>query len=138
MHFATRNARNKSVVVPEADDDLGFLPVPGCPHLKAAYLSVGFRVPMGCKRHSLTAMAKVLSIPLDPTVLRQGYLAGRRGSTGDDNPYQVGTREGLAWGIGWAKGQEKQLRVVDGGCSPSAGSRRAKARFRPSASFTSS
>ena len=54
--------------------------------------------------------------PLDPTLLREGYLAGRRGLAGEANPYMVGTREALAWGIGWAKGQEKQLRVVDRGC----------------------
>ena len=52
--------------------------------------------------------------PLDPTLLREGYLAGRRGLAGEANPYMVGTREALAWGIGWAKGQEKQLHVVDG------------------------
>jgi hypothetical protein len=113
-HFATRNARNKSVVVPEADDDLGFLPVPGCPHLKAAYLGAGFRVPMGCKRRTLTGMSKVQSIPLDPAALREGYRAGRRGITADAIPYPVGTREALAWGIGWVTGQRKQLRVVDG------------------------
>ena len=55
--------------------------------------------------------------PLDPTLLREGYLAGRRGLAGEANPYMVGTREALAWGIGWAKGQEKQLHLVDGDCS---------------------
>jgi hypothetical protein len=55
--------------------------------------------------------------PLDATVLREGYLAGRRGITGEANPYPVGTDEALAWGIGWVKGLKKQLRVVDGGCS---------------------
>ena len=59
-------------------------------------------------------MPKVVTwSPLDPTLLRDGYLAGRRGLAGEANPYMVGTREALAWGIGWAKGQEKQLRVVD-------------------------
>ena len=61
-------------------------------------------------------MPKVVTwSPLDPTLLREGYLAGRRGLAGEANPYMVGTREALAWGIGWAKGQEKQLIVVDRG-----------------------
>ena len=54
--------------------------------------------------------------PLDPSLLRDGYVAGRRGFAGEVNPYIVGTREALAWGIGWAMGQAKQLRVVDCGC----------------------
>jgi hypothetical protein len=54
--------------------------------------------------------------PIDPALLREGYVAGRRGFAGEANPYVVGTREALAWGIGWAKGHEKQLRVVDRGC----------------------
>ena len=59
-------------------------------------------------------MTKVVTWkPLDPTLLRDGYLAGRRGLTGEANPYMVGTREALAWGIGWATGVRKQLRVVD-------------------------
>jgi hypothetical protein len=58
-------------------------------------------------------MPKVVTwSPLDPMLLREGYVAGRRGLAGEANPYMVGTREALAWGIGWAKGQEKQLRVV--------------------------
>jgi len=58
---------------------------------------------------------RITRIPLDATALREGYLAGRRGITSEANPYQVGTREALAWGIGWVTGQKKQLRVVDGG-----------------------
>ena len=59
-------------------------------------------------------MPKVVTCnPLDPTLLREGYLAGRRGHSGEANPYMFGTREALAWGIGWKQGQEKQLRVVD-------------------------
>ena len=53
--------------------------------------------------------------PLDPTALREGYLAGRRGLTDDDNPFMVGTREALAWGIGLLRGSRKRLRVVNGG-----------------------
>jgi hypothetical protein len=73
---------------------------------------------MSGKRRSLTAMSKVGSIPLDPTALREGYLAGRRGITADAISYPVGTREALAWGIGWVTGQRKQLRVVDDGRAP--------------------
>jgi hypothetical protein len=58
---------------------------------------------------------KITWAPLDATALREGYLAGRRGITGEANPYQVGTHEALAWGIGWVTDQKKQLRVVDGG-----------------------
>ena len=54
--------------------------------------------------------------PLDPTLLREGYVAGRRGLAGESNSYVVGTRDALAWGIGWANGLAKQLRVVDRGC----------------------
>ena len=58
---------------------------------------------------------RITRIPFDATALREGYLAGRRGITGEANPYVVGTREALAWGIGWGAGLRKQLRVVDGG-----------------------
>ena len=64
---------------------------------------------------------KITWAPLDATVLREGYLAGRRGITGEANPYQIGTREALAWGIGWGAGLKKQLRVVDGGRSMAVG-----------------
>jgi hypothetical protein len=60
---------------------------------------------------------KIIWAPLDATVLREGYLAGRRGIIGEANPYQAGTREALAWGIGWGTGQRKQLRLVNGGRS---------------------
>jgi ribosome modulation factor len=58
---------------------------------------------------------RITRIPFDATALREGYFAGRRGITREANPYQVGTHEALAWGIGWVTGQKKQLRVVDGG-----------------------
>ena len=63
----------------------------------------------------------ITRIPLDTSALRQGYLAGRRGITGEANPYQAGTHEALAWGIGWVKGEKKQLRVVDGSRSALSG-----------------
>ena len=73
-------------------------------------------MPNGCKQRSLTVMSdtRITRIPLDPAALREGYLAGRRGITGEANPYQGGTHEALAWGIGWVAGERKQLRVVDG------------------------
>ena len=64
---------------------------------------------------------KITWVPLDATLLREGYLAGRRGITGEANPYQVGTREALAWDICWVKGLRKQLRVVDAGRSMAVG-----------------
>ena len=55
-------------------------------------------------------------VPLDAVALREGYLAGRRNKTDDDNPYQAGTREGLAWSVGLIRGHRKRLLlVVDGG-----------------------
>jgi hypothetical protein len=71
---------------------------------------------------------KITRAPFDATLLREGYLAGRRGFSGNNNPYPAGTREALAWGIGWINGQRKQLQVVDGGCPPAPGSLRAKPR----------
>jgi hypothetical protein len=66
---------------------------------------------------------RITRIPLDPTALREGYLAGRRAD--EANPYQAGTHEALAWGIGWVTGLKKQLGVVYGGRSVFTG------RFRP-------
>jgi len=68
---------------------------------------------------------RITRIPLDPTALREGYLAGRRGITDEANPYQAGTHEALAWGISWVTGLKKQLGVVYGGRSVFTG------RFRP-------
>jgi hypothetical protein len=48
-------------------------------------------------------MSNVTWTPLDPMALLEGYLSGRRGLPGEANPYQVGTREALAWGIGWQR-----------------------------------
>jgi hypothetical protein len=84
-----------------------------------AYLKHGLNKPNDGRRRTLTIMSRVVIwSPLDPALLRDGYLAGRRGLTAHDNPYLIGTREALAWGIGWVKGLDKQLRVVD--CSRSA------------------
>jgi len=43
---------------------------------------------------------------------RKGYLAGRRGSTGIDNPYEAGSREARAWTMGLLDGRTKRLTVV--------------------------
>jgi hypothetical protein len=65
---------------------------------------------------------KIPWAPLDATVLREGYLAGRRGLSDDVNPYPVGTREALAWVIGLMDGRTRRLRIVDGGRSAFSGS----------------
>ena len=84
-----------------------------------AYLYFRFQVSKGCKRRSLTVMSgtRITRIPLDATAQREGYLAGRRGIAVEANPYQAGTQEALAWGIGWVSGLKKQLRVMYGGHS---------------------
>ena len=56
----------------------------------------------------------ITRIRLDPTALREGYRAGRRGLTGEANPYQVGTHEAIAWQLGLAEGRTKRLKPVDG------------------------
>jgi hypothetical protein len=43
---------------------------------------------------------------------RKGYLAGRRGRTGADNPYEKGSREAWAWAFGLFDGLTRQLTVV--------------------------
>jgi ribosome modulation factor len=55
----------------------------------------------------------ITRIPLDAKARREGYLAGRRGLSGEVNPYQPGTREALAWQIGLVDGRTKRLRIVD-------------------------
>ena len=63
--------------------------------------------------------ARITRIPLDPAIRREGYLAGRRGLTPEDNPYPVATREALAWGIGLIDGRRKRLEIVATGKRPS-------------------
>jgi hypothetical protein len=43
---------------------------------------------------------------------RKGYLAGRRGCTGADNPYENDSREARAWVMGLLDGRHRQLTVV--------------------------
>jgi hypothetical protein len=44
----------------------------------------------------------------------KGYEAGRHDLTQEANPYAVTTREWVAWRMGFAQGQAKQLKVIDG------------------------
>jgi hypothetical protein len=46
---------------------------------------------------------------------RKGYLAGRRGYTGADNPYEHDSREARAWTMGLLDGRTKRLTVVQNG-----------------------
>jgi len=43
---------------------------------------------------------------------RKGYLAGRRGYTGADNPYECDSREARAWIMGLVDGRSRQLTLV--------------------------
>jgi hypothetical protein len=43
---------------------------------------------------------------------RKGYLAGRRGYTGSDNPYDCDSREAQAWIMGLLDGRSRQLTLV--------------------------
>jgi hypothetical protein len=43
---------------------------------------------------------------------RKGYLAGRRGCTGADNPYENDSRDARAWIMGLLDGRQRQLTVV--------------------------
>ena len=56
--------------------------------------------------------ADVLPIFRDSKALREGYLAGRRGRTGADNPYEGKTREACAWLTGMLYGSMKRLKIV--------------------------
>ena len=56
--------------------------------------------------------ANVLPIFRNSKARREGYLAGRRGSTGADNPYKGETREACAWLTGMLDGRGLQLTVA--------------------------
>jgi len=49
---------------------------------------------------------------IHPDAYRNGYLAGRRGCTGADNPYENDRREARAWIMGLFDGRQRQLTVV--------------------------
>ena len=56
--------------------------------------------------------ADVIPIFRDSKARREGYLAGRRGCTGADNPYKGETREACAWLMGMLDGSMKRLKIV--------------------------
>ena len=62
--------------------------------------------------------ADVLPIFRDSKARRDGYLAGRRGGTGADNPFKGETREACAWLMGMLEGRAKRLKVVAIGKTP--------------------
>ena len=58
-------------------------------------------------------------IPRDTKARREGYLAGRRGSTGAVNPYKGDSRAARDWLMGLLDGRTRQLTVAwttDGLC----------------------
>jgi hypothetical protein len=55
---------------------------------------------------------ELLQFAHDPTIKRQGYLAGRRGLNAIANPYAPGTSERRAWLAGLFAGRTKPLRLV--------------------------
>ena len=56
--------------------------------------------------------ANVVPFLRDSNARREGYLAGRRGCTGADNPYRGETREACAWLMGMLDGRGRQLTVA--------------------------
>jgi hypothetical protein len=58
----------------------------------------------------------ITRLPLDTKAWHQGYVAGRRGRTGDANPYPAGTAEAQAWQFGFSTGRLKPLRSVKVDC----------------------
>jgi hypothetical protein len=55
---------------------------------------------------------KVIYIPYRDEAYRKGYLAGRRGCTGADNPYENNSRDACAWVKGLLDGRTRQLKLV--------------------------
>jgi hypothetical protein len=56
----------------------------------------------------------------DTEAWHKGYLAGRRGRTGADNPYEIDSREARAWIMGLLDGRTRQLTIVRPAESPCA------------------
>jgi hypothetical protein len=56
--------------------------------------------------------ANLLPIFRNSKACREGYLAGRRGRTGVDNPYEGETREACAWLMGMLDGSMRRLRII--------------------------
>ena len=57
------------------------------------------------------ADAKIARTP-HAEAYRRGYLAGRRGCTSSDNPYESNSGEARAWIRGLLEGRQRQLLVV--------------------------
>jgi hypothetical protein len=57
------------------------------------------------------ADAKITRTP-HAVAYRRGYLAGRRGCTSLDNPYESDSREARAWIRGLLEGRTKRLTLV--------------------------
>jgi len=49
---------------------------------------------------------------LNREAYRKGYVAGRRGCTGADNPFENDSRKARAWLMGLLDGQQHLLTVV--------------------------
>ena len=54
----------------------------------------------------------ITHIPHEAEARRKGFVAGRRGCKGADNPYKIGSREAQAWIMGLLDGRTRQLTVV--------------------------
>jgi len=54
----------------------------------------------------------ITHIPHEAEARRKGFVAGRRGCTGADNPYDIDSREARAWIMGLLAGRTRQLTVV--------------------------
>jgi hypothetical protein len=55
---------------------------------------------------------KITHSPHEAEARRKGFFAGRRGSSGAENPYEIGSREARAWIMGLLDGRMRQLTVV--------------------------
>jgi hypothetical protein len=61
---------------------------------------------------SIPELPHVAEVAEDSKARREGYLAGRRGCTGADNPYKGETRKACSWLMGMLEGRAKRLKVV--------------------------
>jgi len=58
------------------------------------------------------ADTKIVRIPRDTKARCEGYLAGRRGLTGEANPYKGDSRAARDWVMGLLDGRTRRLEVV--------------------------
>jgi hypothetical protein len=61
--------------------------------------------------NQIAPAAKIYRTP-HAEAYRRGYLAGRRGCTSIDNPYENDSREARAWVRGLLEGRMKRLTLV--------------------------